>query len=92
MKRELRRRCWGGGLLLLYVPLVEVHAHGVVVLDLAVESALHEAVRAQGLLDVSTASVLGPQLYRREPSHVVWRAQRTISAARTTIRAKKSEE
>eukprot|EP00958_Prasinococcus_capsulatus_P004495 scaffold415_cov362-Prasinococcus_capsulatus_cf.AAC.14 len=40
--------------------LVEGHAHGVALLQHAVEEALHQAVRADGLCYASTAAVLCP--------------------------------
>lgn len=48
--------------------LVEVHADGVVVLDVLVEQALHEAVGAEGLFDLALSggmSTRRPSLVRR---------------------------
>lgn len=48
------------------LPLVKRHAHRVVLLDVVIELALHEAVRAQRVLDVAAETELRGQLHRLE--------------------------
>ena len=48
------------------LPLVKGHAHSVVLLDVVIELALHETVRAQRVLDVAAETELRGQLHRLE--------------------------
>ena len=51
--------------------LVQIHEHSVLLGDLTIKDAFHVAVSAQGFLDVSPPSTLGPQLHRLEPVDVL---------------------
>lgn len=50
---------------------VQIHQHNILRLDLSIEHALHVPMSAQWFLDVSSASILGPQLHWPEPTDVL---------------------